>query len=131
MADTRQQINNKKRRLRPDRRGCIDCGELLSRQAKWRCKECFYKHARTLVGKRNHQYVENASKEAVNGAIKRRFGKAKQCTNINCDGFSTNYRLVRLKTKVGRSKGIWIELCCSCKVRLQEIYQTKKFEPRR
>jgi len=110
------------RRLHPLKRGCIDCGTILSRQGKWRCRDCWHKYQRTLIGKRNHQYIENATSEAVNGTIIRRFGKAQKCSNVNCNGYSTRYRWVRLKTRQGRKAGIWIELCNSCQVRLQEAY---------
>lgn len=43
------EIKVRRRRLHPDRRGCIDCGEILSRGGKWRCRECYYKYLRTLV----------------------------------------------------------------------------------
>jgi len=82
---------------------------------------------RTLVGERNSQFKgENASKEAVNRVIISRIGKAKKCSNANCDGYSTVHKWVRLKARSGRRGGIWIELCNKCRSYLQEINQTNK-----
>lgn len=120
-------IGQIKRRLRPDRRGCIGCGKLLSRNAKWRCWECSIKYKRTLIGDKNPQYKDDyASSVAINRAIIVRHGHANNCSNINCDGKSRKYKWARLKAKQGRRAGIWIQLCNSCRLRLSDSYHHNK-----
>ena len=118
-----ESIGKIKRRLRPDRRGCMDCGELLSRGGKYRCYDCNIKHKRTLIGAKNPQYKgDNASSVAINRAIIVRHGHANNCSNINCDGMSRSYKWARLKSKEGRRAGIWIQLCNRCRLRLSDCY---------
>ena len=116
-----------KTRLHPEGRGCIECGKIISRKAKNWCRECWTNEARSRVGEKNHQWKgDKASRYAYNSAIKRRYGKAKECSNINCSKKSKKYRWVRLKSKSGRRGGIWIQLCQSCVVTLSSVYETQK-----
>ena len=120
-------IGQIKRRLRPDRRGCIDCGTLLSRGGKYRCRDCFHKYQRTLVGDKNKQYKgDHASSVAINRAIIVRHGHANNCANVNCDGVSRAYKWARLKAREGRRAGIWIQLCNRCRLRLANTYDHNK-----
>lgn len=117
-------IGQVKKRLRPDGRGCMVCGTLLSRHGKWRCYDCNIKYKRTLIGAKNPQYKgDNASSVAINRSIIVRHGHANNCSNINCNGESRTYKWARLKARSGRESGIWIQLCSSCRLRLSDIYQ--------
>lgn len=120
-------IGKIKRRLRPDRRGCVDCGELLSRRAKDRCFECHKKQLRKRIGDKHPCYKgDHASSVAINASIIKRHGKANNCSNINCDGYSRKYKWARLVTRKGRRAGIWIQLCNRCRLRLSDFYKHNK-----
>jgi len=116
-----------KRRLNPNGRGCIVCGKILSRNAKYRCRECWENELRTRLGEKNSAWKGmKASNVAFNQVIIKRHGQAKECSNINCKHESKQYRWVRLQTRSGRRGGIWIQLCKKCLYTLSTVYKQDK-----
>jgi len=98
-------------------RTCIDCGGSIARRTKLRCHDCWADYLKTRVGERNSQWKgEKASSNAMARPIINRLGNATRCDNVNCSNASKNYVWVKLRSGKGRRKGIWIQLCISCKV---------------
>jgi len=112
--------------LYPANRRCIDCQSPISRRAKFRCRNCHTEFMKRKMGNKNPSWKENPSNVAYNKIILNRFGNATTCSNVNCQRKSFSYKMVRLKTSVGRTRGIWIELCKPCLRNLASLYQHKK-----